>query len=72
MRRRTILRTPATRATDIPIVVAQRTVMGAPRFVLDGDTVATALELTAGITYRLRSIEIGTDVQAAGAVPADR
>lgn len=52
---------PRDRATDIPIVVAQRTASGPPHVVVDGNADATTLELTVGTPYRLRFVQIATD-----------
>lgn len=49
---------PRDRQRDIPIVLGQRTTPGAPRFVVDGDADVRALELTAGVPYRIRLIQI--------------
>ena len=49
---------PRDRQRDIPIVVGQRTTPGAPVFVVNGSADLAALELTAGVPYRLRFIQI--------------
>jgi hypothetical protein len=52
---------PRDATRDIPIVVAQRTPMGAPILVIDGNADAKELQLTAGVPHRLRIIQITTD-----------
>jgi FtsP/CotA-like multicopper oxidase with cupredoxin domain len=49
---------PRDHRRDIPIVLGQRTTPGAPAFGVDGYADLTALELTAGVPYRLRFVQI--------------
>ena len=49
---------PRDRRRDIPIVLGQRTTPGAPAFMVDGNADLAALELTAGVAYRLRFVQI--------------
>jgi FtsP/CotA-like multicopper oxidase with cupredoxin domain len=49
---------PRDHRRDIPIVLGQRTTPGAPAFGVDGNADLSALELTAGVPYRLRFVQI--------------
>ena len=52
---------PRDRARDLPILIVQRKAMAPAHLVVDGNAELQALELNAGVPYRLRLIHISLD-----------